>query len=331
MNVLIIGGSLFVGRHVTDALLAGGHAVTHFNRGLTETEPRNDIETIRGDRMLDLGCLHGRKWDAVVDTCAYVPAAVELATQTFAGNTGRYLLISTVSVYDYERGSAPITELSPRVTLAPDADRTTVTPESYGALKTLCEDVVETAFGARATVVRCGLIVGPYDRTDRFTYWVVRGARGGRIFAPEGPNEPMQFIDVRDLAAFAVRLLESDGQGVFNATGTPGGVTFGTLLKQATALSSQEAEIVWFGREAIRHTGLQPWQEIPLWIDDERLMQTLHSVSIDRALAAGLQLRPLAETVADTWAWAKTRPAGYVMKHGLTPEREASLWPAARH
>jgi 2'-hydroxyisoflavone reductase len=322
MNVLIIGGSVFVGRHVTDALLAGGHSVTHFNRGQTETAPRNDVETIQGDRMHDLERLNGRTWDAVVDTCAYVPAAAELSTRALNSSTGRYLMISTVSVYDYERDAGSITESSPRATLAPDADRTVMTPETYGGLKALCEDIVESQFGPRATIVRCGLIVGPYDRSDRFTYWVMRGARGGRILAPEGAHVPMQFIDVRDLAAFVVRSLERGNEGIFNVTGRPGSVTFGAMLEDAIALGGSDAEIVWCDREAISRSGLEPWQEIPLWIDDERLMRALHGISVDRALAAGLRFHSLRETVADTFAWARMRPANHVMKFGISPERE---------
>jgi 2'-hydroxyisoflavone reductase len=323
MKVLVIGGSVFVGRHVTDALLAAGHTVTHFNRGLAGSSPRDEVETIRGDRMRDLDRLGGRTWDAVVDTCAYVPGAVELSTQALASVTGRYLMISTVSVYDYERTARPVTESSPLMTLAPDADRTAMTPETYGALKVLCEEVVERQFGRGATLVRAGLIAGPYDRSDRFTYWVMRGARGGRVLAPDGPDAPMQFIDVRDLAAFVVRSLENGNEGAFNVTGMPGAVTFGTMLENATALGNGDAEIVWCSREAISRAGVEPWQQIPLWTDDEHLMRTLHAISIDRALAAGLHLRPLRETIADTFAWAQTRPANHVMKHGMTPEREA--------
>jgi 2'-hydroxyisoflavone reductase len=323
MKVLVIGGSVFVGRHVTDALLAAGHEVTHFNRGVAESKPRSDVETIQGDRMHDLERLSGRRWDAVVDTCAYVPAAVELSAEALSGATDRYLMISTVSVYDYEQASVPVTESSPLASLASDADRTTMTPETYGALKALCENVVVDRFGARSTIVRCGLIVGPHDRSDRFTYWVMRGARGGRILAPEGPDTRMQFIDVRDLAAFVVRTLENENGGIFNVTGVPGSVTLGATLELATALSTRDAEIVWCDRETIARTGLQPWQEIPLWIDDDHLMETLHAVSVDRALSVGLRLRPLAETISDTFEWASTRPSDHVMKHGMSPQREA--------
>jgi len=324
MNVLIIGGSVFVGRHITNALLEAGHSVTHFNRGVTETTPRNDVEIVTGDRMHRLDRLAGRTWDAVVDTCAYVPAAVDLAAKALRDRTNRYVFISTLSVYDYENvdDGRPITETSRRAELPAEADVSTMTPETYGALKALCEDVIDDAFGERATIVRCGLMVGPYDRTDRFTYWVVRAARGGGMIAPVSPDEPMQFIDVRDVADFVVRSVERSSAGTYNVTGLPGRVTFGSLLEGIVALTGANAEFVWLDRDAIARSGLEAWKEIPLWLDDARFMRNLHNASVDRALAAGLRFRPLDETITDTLAWARSRPADHRMAHGMTPERE---------
>jgi 2'-hydroxyisoflavone reductase len=324
VNVLVIGGGIFVGRHITDALQSAGHRVTQFNRGIA-APPRSDLETIAGDRMHDLGLLGARTWDAVVDTCAYVPQAVRLSTEALKGRVARYVFISTLSVCDYDRAGKGdrIDENVPRATLPPEADVTTMTPETYGALKALCEDVVLDAFVDRATILRCGLMVGPYDPTDRFTYWVVRYARSGRMLGPEGPQTPMQFIDARDMAAFVVHALEGQSGGIFNLTGLPETTTFGTLFAECARVAGVQPEIVWLDRDAIARAGLKEWEEIPLWIADPEFMRKFHNAGVDRALAAGLAFRPLADTVRDTLAWAQTRPADYRGKHGMTAEREA--------
>jgi 2'-hydroxyisoflavone reductase len=221
-----------------------------------------------------------------------------------------------------------VSESAPRQRLAPDADATTMTAETYGPLKAACEDVVLDAFGSRAVVARCGFIVGPHDQSDRFTYWVTRCARGGRMLAPEGPGTPMQFIDVRDLAAFVVRMLESGGHGVFNITGLPGEVTFGTLFDCGARAAGMQPEIVWLDHEAIARAGLQQ-SDIPLWIEEPVVMRKFLNLSVDRAVAAGLKLRPLEDTVRDTLAWARSRPADYSMAAGITAGREAAALTAA--
>jgi 2'-hydroxyisoflavone reductase len=323
MNVLIIGGGVFVGRHMTDALLASGHTVTHFNRGISAAE-RADVETIKGDRNQDLDLVANRTWDAVIDTCAYVPGEVKISTEKLRDRVGRYVLISTLSVYEWDaiRSGVAVDESAPRQTLAPEADSTKMTPETYGPLKAACEDVVLDAFSSRSIVARCGFIVGPNDKSDRFTYWVTRSARDGRMLAPEGPATPLQFIDVRDLAAFIVHLLESQSHGVFNVTGQPGKVTFGTLFECSAQIAGTHPEIVWLDHDALARAGLQQ-SDIPLWIDEPAVMRTFHNLSVKRAIAAGLKLRPLEDTVRATLAWAQTRPPDYLMKAGLTSERES--------
>jgi 2'-hydroxyisoflavone reductase len=327
MKVLIIGGSIFAGRHITDALLSEGHRVTHFNRGFSGG-PRGDVETIKGNRTTDLDLLSDRTWDAVVDTCGYVPGDVRLSTERLKDRAGRYVFISTVSVYDYDRieDGAPLDETAATVVLAPNADDKVVTGETYGALKVLCEAVVADTFAEDATIVRSGVMVGPHDASDRFTYWVARCARGGRMLAPGDPNEPMQFIDVRDLAAFVVRAIETRKSGTLNVTGTPGTVTFGELFEHTARVAGLRPEIIWLDREAIARSGLTVGMdrcEIPLWIQDPALMAKFHDVRVDRALGAGLTFRPLSDTVCDTLVWAQTRPSGYEMKHGMRPQREA--------
>ncbi len=323
MNVLIIGGGIFLGRHITDALLSAGHRITHFNRALS-APPRADVEIVKGDRSRDLELLDGRTWDAVIDTCAYVPNDVRRSTRLLKERAARYLLISTLSVYDHAHieDGTPIDESAATVVLAPTADETVMTPETYGGLKVRCENVVVNAFGADATILRCGIMVGPHDETDRFTYWVARCARGGRMLAPGDPNEPMQFIDVRDFAAFVVRVVEGRKSGILNVAGLPGAATFGKLFEHACRAAATRPEIVWLDREAIARTDLEQWRELPLWIEDAAFMRKFNELIVDRALSAGLTLRPLDDTILDTLAWARTLPSGYQMKHGMTPARE---------
>lgn len=324
MKILIIGGGIFVGRHITDALLSAGHKVTHFNRAVS-APPRADVEVVKGDRSRDLELLGDRTWDAVIDTCAYVPNDVRPSTKLLKERAAQYIFISTLSVYDHARieDGTPIDESAATIDLAPGADEAVMTPETYGALKVRCEDIVVNAFGTDATILRCGIMVGPHDESDRFTYWVARCARGGRMLAPGDPSEPMQFIDVRDVAAFVVRVVEGRKSGVLNVTGIPGAVTFGTLLEHACRAAGTQPEIVWLDREAIALTGLEQWKDIPLWIEDAAFMRKFNELVVDRALRAGLTLRPLDDTIVDTLTWARTLPSDYEMKHGMTPEREA--------
>ncbi len=323
MNVLIIGGGVFLGRAVTDALLSTGHSVTHFNRGKS-TAPRSDVETVAGDRLEHLDRLQRRRFDAVVDTCAYVPRAVEISTQTLLASVERYVLISTLSVYDYDVATPEtrIDETWHRVGLPAGASRDVMAAETYGALKALCEDVVLQSYGERALVLRCGLLVGPYDPTNRFTYWLTRAARGGRMLAPVSPDSPMQFIDVRDVARFTVRVLENHFEGAVNLTGIPASVTLGDVINTASTIAGSHPDVHWLDTDAIERAGLQEWSDLPLWVRDARFSRIFHNVRIDRALGAGLEFRPLDETVRDTLAWAACtldRPT----PHGMTLEREA--------
>ena len=221
MRLLVLGGTKFLGRSFVEAALAGDHEVTLFNRGETNPGLFPEAEHLRGDRASDLGALEGRAWDAVVDPSGYVPAVVAASAQLLR-EAQLYLFVSSISVYaDYRE---PRVEGDPLETLAPDhpADRLLEDYANYGALKTLCEREVEHVFGDRALIVRPGLIVGPHDPTDRFTYWPRRAERGGPVLAPAPPDQPLQMVDVRDLAGWMLRLVESGRTGVFNATSPPG-------------------------------------------------------------------------------------------------------------
>lgn len=293
-------------------LVQRGHTVTQFNRGSTESAPRSDVEVIHGDRAHDLDRIPPRAWDGVIDTCGYTPKSVATSAQHLEP-AGRYLFVSSVSIYD----AAP---------LPPDADFDRVTPETYGALKLLCENEVERIFEQRATVVRPGIIAGPYDPTDRFTYWPIRVAAGGKFLAPEGPEHGLQYIDVRDVAEFVATLLENERAGVYDAVTTPGARTFGELSRACVDACSVDAQPVWASVDFLRAHKVEPWSDLPLWIPHDERSYRLLTTSNERALAAGLTLRGLPETVRATLDWAKA--AGKRMgalAAGLSPEREAEV------
>jgi 2'-hydroxyisoflavone reductase len=313
VRLLLLGGPRFLGRALADAALAGGHELTFFNRGQTNTELYPEVERIVGDRSGDLGALAGREWDAVIDTCGYLPSVVRASAEALSGS-GLYCFVSSVSVYaDF---SVPTSEESPVAALG-DLSDDEVTAETYGPLKALCEEAVRDVFRERALVVRPGLIVGPHDPTGRFTYWPHRVARGGEVLAPGPPERPTQVIDVRDLAEWTVALCERGASGTYNATHP--GVSFSELLETCRDVSASDASTTWVTDAFLLEEGVGEWMELPLWLADPALAAA-DKVDVGRALAAGLTFRPLAETVKGTLELATT-----VEGVGLTTEREAAL------
>ena len=325
MNLLILGGTVFLGRALTDAALGRNHSVTHFNRGKSSAgDPR--VETLHGDRT-DAASLEAalgaRSWDAVIDTSGYMPQVVRLSLAALRGRVKQYLFVSTISVYaGFERDG--IDEEAP-VSPAPDPLPDTLQMELYGPLKSACEAEVRAAWGERALIVRPGLIVGPHDPTDRFTYWPVRVARGGEVLAPGRPARNVQFIDVRDLAEWMVFLVERGVTGIYNATGPERPLTMAEFLESSRRATGSDARFTWFDDAKLLEAKVGPWREMPLWIPDADPMRGLGSVSIERALAKGLRFRSVEETVRDTLAWARTRPEDHAWKAGLAPEREAEV------
>ena len=312
MRVLVLGGTKFLGRAFVEAALERDHELTLFNRGETNAALFPDVEQLRGDRTGDLAPLAGRRWDAVVDPSGYVPAVVG-ASATLLRDSGLYVFVSSVSVYaDFSSGPH---EESPCATLGEaSADGLAADYSNYGALKALCEREVAQVFREHSLIVRPGLIVGPHDPTGRFTYWARRLERGGEILAPGSPEQPAQFIDVRDLAEWLVRCVERRVTGVFNATNE--GVTWGELLAGA--------DVTWVSFEHLVEHGVGEWMELPLWIADPA-WAGMHRTQVGRAVNAGLRFRPLAETLAG----AADAPA--VEGVGLAPEREAELLAAWRN
>lgn len=324
MKILVIGGTRFVGRHIVAHALRRGHTLTLFNRGQSNPGLFADqgVEEVHGDRDGDLQRLAGRRWDAVIDTSGYVPRIVRASAEFLAQATDVYLFISTISVY--ADPLAPHSdEDAPLATLA-DESTEEATGETYGGLKVLCERVVQEAFDAGALIVRPGLVVGPDDHTDRFTYWPVRVARGGRVLAPGDGSQPVQFIDVRDLAAWCVHLLETGTRGVFHATGPAERLTLQRFLQTCRENTGSDAQFTWVDDEFLLEREVRPYVDLPLWIPGAE-GEAHGTMDIGRAVAAGLSLRPLEETIVDTLQWASQRDASHPWRAGLSAEREAQL------
>ena len=317
MNLLILGGTRFVGRHVVDAALDRGHQVTLFNRGQTNPELFPDIEKLRGDRGGDLSVLDGRHFDAVLDIAGYLPRHVRLSTQKMSGLTGRYVYVSTLAVYS-DFGPLGIDENAPLEQLMDENSEDT--GKDYGALKVRCEEIVQEAFPG-SLIVRPGLIVGPYDHTNRFTYWVTRMARGGRVLAPGPPTRPVQYIDARDLATWMLEMAEVGEGGPFNVVCPP--FTFEELLAVCGRVGGSVAEVEWVDEAFLEDNEVSPWEELPLWMPGDDAAGLL-SVDASRAAAAGLSIRPLEETIKDILAWADSLEATPGTA-GLDPTREERL------
>jgi 2'-hydroxyisoflavone reductase len=329
MKLLMIGGTVFLGRHLVEAARERGHEITIFNRGQHNPDLYRDIEKLRGDRDGDLSALRGRRWDAAIDTCGYVPRVVRASAELLADAVEHHTFISSISVYA-DFGVLGIDERSAVGTLA-DATVEDITGETYGPLKALCEQAAEQAMPGRVLTIRPGLIVGPHDPTDRFTYWPHRIAHGGDVLAPGRPEQRTQLIDVRDLAAWIVRMVEAGHVGIYNATGPDYALTIGRLLEECKAVSGSDAHFVWVAERFLLDAGVTPWSEVPLWVPEEDPENKgFASVNCSKAIGAGLRFRPLADTVRDTLTWDATRPADLERRAGLKREHEAELLEAWR-
>jgi 2'-hydroxyisoflavone reductase len=323
MRVLILGGTRFLGRHLVDSALARGHAVTTFTRGAHDDVLPSTVERLTGDRDGDTSALAGRRWDAVIDTSGYVPRVVRTTARLLAEQADFYVFVSSISVYKDWPGVSAIDE-SHAVGALEDPSIEEVNGETYGPLKAFCEREVEKAFENRCAIVRPGLIVGPYDPTNRFTYWPDRVARGGEVLAPGRPENLTQIIDARDLAGWLVTLAERRTTGVYNATGPDYPLTMLSALKTMHDVSKSDAHFTWVSDEFLEGNEVGAWMEMPLWIP-EKEGPGVGDVNCQRALAAGLTFRPLEVTVRDTLAWRKTTPADAEWPAGLKPEREKEL------
>lgn len=324
-KILILGGTGFLGPQLVEAARARGHTLTLFNRGKTRPNLFPDIEKLHGDRDGDLKALAGRKWDAVVDTSGYVPRIVKMSAELLAPNVGHYVFVSSISVFaDPVKPGAD--ESAPVATMADEKNENV--GENYGALKALCEKAAEAAMPGRVTNVRPGLIVGPGDPTDRFTYWPVRVKKGGEVLAPGTGDDPVQFIDARDLAEWIILAIEQKHLGVYNATGPENKFVMRELLETCKRVSGSDARLVWVDYPFLEEQKVAPWTDMPVWVTPTPDNAGFSQISSKKAIDRGLRFRPVEATVKDTLAWYETLPEerrGKKMRAGLAPEREAEV------
>ena len=332
MKILILGGTAFLGPQIVEAARARGHVLTLFNRGKTNPGLFPDIEKLHGDRDGDLKSLEGRKWDAVVDTSGFVPRLVTMSAALLAPNVSQYVFISTISVF--AEGIKPGTAEDGPVAATPDESSEDV-KKYYGALKALSEKAADKAMSGRAWIIRPGLIVGPEDKTDRFTYWPVRVAKGGEVLAPGDGGDPVQYIDVRDLAVWIVLGVERDLTGTYNATGPAKKLTMKAMLDGIKKGTGGDARFTWVSTEFLEAKKVAPWSDLPVWVPSRNGEEGFAQINCAKAIAAGLTFRPVSTTAADTLAWYKTLPEDRRGKllAGIGADKERELlaaWHAAK-
>src|SRR5947199_9944103 len=330
LSILILGGTGFTGPYQVRYALSRGHKVTTFKRGKTHPgELPMEVEQLIGDRNGQLEALKNRQWDVAIDNPTTLPGWVRDAAQILKGNVERYVFISTISVYaDTGQGvdeTAPLAKYD-----GPDPYKETIEAvkasgyKNYGPPKALSEHEVEKWFPGKTLIIRPGLIVGPGDQSDRFTYWPVRIDRGGEVLAPGKPNDPVQFIDARDLAEWTIRVAGNRETGIYNATGSAKPLEIGQMLNEIKDALHSSATFTWLPADFLQQQKVEAWSDMPVWAGDEL---GLARTKIDRALAKGLTFRPLAETSRDTLVWFRSLPQERQSKlrAGLTPEREAEV------
>ena len=322
-TLLILGGTRFLGPEIVDAAKASGWTITLFNRGKTNPGLFPDLEKLQGDRNDDLKSLVGRSFDAVIDTSGYFPRQVKDSAALLGKTAKQYVFVSSISVYA-DLGKPGVDETAP-VAVLTDPTFEKVTEETYGGLKALCEAAAEAAMPGRVTNVRPGLIVGPNDGTDRFTYWPVRVAKGGEVLAPNRPEDPVELIDVRDLASWIVRTIDTKTFGVFNATSAP--IKVGDMLEACKAASGGDARFTWVDAAFLKAQKVEEWSDLPVWTSPAGSDAGGGLVKNTRAVAKGLTFRPIKATAKDTLDWWKKQPKERTarLKSGLSEEREAAV------
>lgn len=333
MKILILGGTGFIGPHQVSYALSRGHAVTVFNRGKTSAgELPDGVEQLIGDRNGELDALRGRQWDVVIDNPTAVPVWVRDAAQILKGNVARYVFISTISVYASNRRpndeTSPLAKYEGKDPLSVTADAEKAAhAKLYGPMKAASEAEAEKWFPRATLIIRPGLMVGPGDPTDRFTYWPVRMARGGEVLAPGTPADPVQYVDARDVAEWTIRMVENGATGIYNATGPASPMGMGEMLDGIKTGLRSDARLTWADADFLRKRNVAAWSDMPVWIRPQGASAAMPRTSIQKALAGGLTFRPLDETARDTLAWFQTLPEDRrtALKAGLSPARERAL------
>lgn len=323
LRILILGGTGFIGPHEVRYAQSRGHTVTLFNRGQTNPNLFPNVEKLRGDRNNDLTALEGREWDVVIDNAASIPRWVRQSAQLLKDSARQYLFVSTISVY----ADNSIVNMDESGPLATTEDETVeeVTGQTYGPLKALSEQEARNAFGDRATIVRPGLIVGPGDPTDRFTYWPVRIDRGGDVLAPGNHSDPVQIIDVRDLTHWMIRTLEEGHTGTYNATGPASPLSIAETLYGIRAITPADVSFKWADAAFLEANEVRPWRDMPLWIPPANGMEGFSRVNCEKAIGAGLTFMPLADTARDTLQWYKTVENSRELRWGISAEKEREV------
>lgn len=321
MNILILGGTVFLGRHLVRSAQAGNHNVTLFNRGQRNPGIFPEVENLTGDRNGDLAPLKGRKFDAVIDTSGHLPGVVRKSTELLKDNADNYTFISSISAYK-DFSSDGLKEGDPTMELAGDNDKE-MTMENYGALKVLCENVNSEVFGDRALNIRPGLIVGEFDWSDRLTYWPHRINQGGKVLVPDTKDYKVQFIDVRDLADWIIKAAIEKRNGLYNATGPDKPLTFEKFINACVDVAENKPEPVWVSEKFIEDNEVQGWTELPMWVPASD--QGINNVDISKAIKDGLTFRPLEDTLRETLKFDKSRGDDYELRAGLKKDREKEL------
>jgi 2'-hydroxyisoflavone reductase len=338
LRILILGGTGFTGPHQVRYALSRGHQVSLFNRGREPNPWPGQVEELIGDRNSgDLKALAGREWDVCIDNPTTLPFWVRDAGRALTGHVGQYIFISTISVYASDKTPADETDsLTPYTGKDPMAETQGSLKADigglYGPLKAVSEQEAQRQFPNKTTIIRPGLIVGPGDETDRFTYWPVRLARGGEVLAPGDGRDPVQFIDARDLAEWTIRMAEQRALGIFNATGPARELSMKAMLDGIGQGVGAHPPLTWVAADFLEARKAEPWSDLPVWVPATGDTNGFARRDIRRALTAGLTFRPLPTTAADTLAWFRSQTAERQarLKAGLAPERETALLAAWR-
>lgn len=329
LKILMLGGTGFLGPHTVQFAIDRGHDVTLFNRGRSKENLFPDLEKLIGNRDPEvdagLSALKGRKWDCVIDTSSYVPRIAGASAQLLKDHSEQYLMISTISVYS--QFSQLNMDESAAVGTLEDPTVETVDGATYGPLKAYSEQAVTEQFGAGTTILRPGLIVGPRDRTDRYSYWPVRASRGGDMLCPGNGSDLVQYIDVRDLAEFIVHCLEQKTTGIFNTISDSKTETVKDMVDTCIEVSGAETNAVWADTDFLTEQGIRPWADMPVWVPNAGEMAGLSQIDVRRAFAAGMKIRNRKETALDTLNWFKTLPEERqkTLRAGIKSEREQEV------